>query len=305
MGETRKMHYVPQCYLRYFAQERSGIYTIHALPKNGGEIFATNVKKICRETDLYTMPGATEQERQFLEKMYNDLYEVSYDTIHGMLTDKTKYTVTAKERYSIIGFVVSMFYRNIFWHTSFNNFLDQMLAHAYELAKLHGKDSFFFEDEEISIAGKTLEELQKDNKKQDRPLIALVTAQKIFQLIRLRLINDVITIVKARPGFEFLTSDNPVTIKPADIKHRLVPFDPSNTLSIPIDKNHLLQLRPWAKELDWNMLGRLNDGPFPGLLTSMNNHFQNNQCERFLLGTEAGLKAFKAKPEGIFPPDAK
>jgi peptidoglycan/LPS O-acetylase OafA/YrhL len=44
------------------------------LPKNGGEIFVTNVKKICRETDLYTLPGATEEERQFLEKMYNDLY---------------------------------------------------------------------------------------------------------------------------------------------------------------------------------------------------------------------------------------
>lgn len=81
MGETRKMHYVPQCYLRNFAQVKSGVYTIHALPKNGGNIFQANVTEICAQRDLYMLPGATEEERQFLENMYHDLYEVGYDKI--------------------------------------------------------------------------------------------------------------------------------------------------------------------------------------------------------------------------------
>ena len=306
MGETRIMHYVPQSYLRYFGQERSGVHFIHALPKKGGAIFTANVKNICGERDLYTLPGATEEERLFLENMYNDLYEVGYDKIYELLTDKTKITLTAKERYSIIGFVVSMFFRNVAWHTFYNNALDQMLEHVYDLTKQNGMDTFYFGDEEISIAGKTLEELQKENKKQDKPMLALVQAQNIFQLIRLRLINDVVTITKARPGFEFITSDNPVAFKGANIRQRPIPFDPSNTLMIPIDKDHLLQLQPWVeKELDWNLLGRLHDEPIPGMYTSINNNFQSVQCDKFLLGTETGLKAFQAKPEGIFPRGAK
>ena len=225
---------------------------------------------------------------------------------YEILTDKTRLTLTAKERYSIIGFVVSMFFRNVSWHNFYNKVLDDMLERVYRLTELNGRDTFYFGEEEISIAGKTLEELQKENKKQDRPMIALTQAQNIFQLIRLRLINDVITITKARPGFEFLTSDNPVSFKGANIRQRPVPFDPSNTLMIPIDKDHLLQLQPWVeKELDWNLLGRLSDMPIPGMYASINNNFQSVQCDKFLLGTEAGLKAFQAKPEGIFPRDAQ
>lgn len=60
-------------------------------------------------------------------------------------------------------------------------------------------------------------------------------------------------------------------------------------------------MHPWADQLDWKMLGRLNDGPFAGLMTSMNNGFQFNQCDKFVLGPENGLKSFEAKPLGIFP----
>jgi hypothetical protein len=69
MGETRKMHYVPQCYLRNFAQEKSGVYTIHALPKNGGSIFQANVEDMGAQRDLYRLPGDTQKDRQFIETM--------------------------------------------------------------------------------------------------------------------------------------------------------------------------------------------------------------------------------------------
>jgi hypothetical protein len=132
-------------------------------------------------------------------------------------------------------------------------------------------------------------------------MVALITAQRIFQLIRLRVMNDFVSVVKARDGFEFITSDNPVSFKAANANQRPIPFDPTNTLWAPIDNTHLLQLHPWAHELDWKMLGRMKDGPFPGLITSMNNDFQLRQSDKFLLGTRAALTSFQSKPMGIFP----
>jgi len=70
MAETRGMHYVPRTYLKYFAQERSGEYYIHALTKESGNIFTPNITNICLENDLYMLAGKTEAERQLLENMY-------------------------------------------------------------------------------------------------------------------------------------------------------------------------------------------------------------------------------------------
>jgi hypothetical protein len=128
-----------------------------------------------------------------------------------------------------------------------------------------------------------------------------VSVQTMFQLIRLRMHNDLISVVKVHPGFEFITSDNPVVIKQKDRHQHLIPLDPDNSLWIPIDSKHLLHLNPWADQLDWRMLGRMEDGPVPGIFTSINNAFQSGQAERFLLGTESGLNAFEGNRFGIFP----
>jgi hypothetical protein len=295
MAETRLMHFVPRTYLKHFSVERNEEYFIHALSKNSGsKPFEINIKKICAEKNLYALKGSTETERQFLENMYDDLYEKNYDSIYNILTDETKHEVTPRERYSIISFVVSMFFRNNSWVNSHNNFMKDIYAKIYFLTKANGQDSFFFDEQEVSIVGKTLEEIQKENQKQDTPINALVAAQSIFQLIRLRVINDVVTVLKTSSNHEYITSDNPVTFNADDIKQRPIPLDPTNTLSIPIDKNHLLQLRPWGHELDKTMLGRINNNSFISLLNvEINNQFQFKQSGRFVLGTKKGLENFK------------
>lgn len=301
MGETRRMHYVPRTYLEKFGFERDDKYRVYALNKENGRLFDPVVKDICLENELYTLPGETEEERQLLEKMYGDLYESGYNTVYSLLTDKTRETVTAGERYSIISFVVSMLYRNNSWHNFHHQVTNGMIERAYLLSKEHGHDSFFFEDQEISIVGKTMEELQKEMRKENRPAIALVAAQTMFRLIRLRVINDIVSVTGPRPGYEFLTSDNPVIFQPADKAQHPIPFDPTNTLTIPIDSQHVLQLQPWRKELSWEMLGRLSE-PVPGFMTSMFNFYQNRQSTRFLFGSETALKDFQARPTGILPP---
>jgi hypothetical protein len=300
MGETRRMHFVPRTYLKYFSQKRGDEYYINAIAKEKASIqFETNILNVCAEKDLYLIPGETEKERQFLEKMYKELYEDDYDRIYGILTDNSRDTITLEERYAIIGFVVSTFYRNNVWTNSYSSFINDIYTKAYFASKENNKDSFYFEAKQIRIAGKTLEELLSEGKKELRAFSAITAAKSIFQLIRLRMINDVVTVVKTIEKFEYLTSDNPVTFRGPDIKQRAIPMDPSNTLSLPIDRNHLLQLRPWGHELDRTMLGRMTEHPFMSVVnTEMNNQFQFCQVGKFLLGSESGIKNFKFDPSG-------
>jgi hypothetical protein len=299
MAETRRMHYVPRIYLEKFAQERRGEYYIHALEKQSGKIFPPNVRNVCVETDLYLIEGSTEEERQLIEKMYSVLFESGYNAIYRVLIDDSFDRVTMRERYEIISFVVSMFYRNNIWNSGYSKLMDETLAKAYHLSKANGKEVLFFGEREVSIVGKTLEELQKDNRDKDRQMIALNGIQRIFELTRMRVINDVVTIVKTEDLL--VTSDNPVSFRGEDVNLRPIPIDPGNTLSLPIDDHHLLQLRPWGHKLDNDitMLGRMPEFSIvSGAIAETNNQFQYRQAERFLLGTEEGIKAFQYDPTG-------
>ncbi len=315
MSETTRMHFVPRTYLKRFSTEKMKAgtkeYYISALDisKFSGEEFDTikgeikqrNIRRICVEDNLYLLPGETKEERLLIENLYQELYEDSYDALYKLLIDDKKDIITVEERYSIVGFVVSLFFRNNTWNNFMNRITSDIYDRAYLLSKANNQNSFFFEDKEISLVGKTLDELKSDNKKYNTPEHAMQTVQRIFELIRLRVNNDFISVIKARPGFEFITSDNPVSFKNHDISHRPIPFDPTNALWLPIDKDHMIQVQPWADQLDWAMIGKLNDGPFPGTMTSMSNNFQLQQCGKYLLGTENGLNMFQQKPMGIIP----
>lgn len=298
MAETRRMHYVPRTYLEKFAQERNREFYIHALNKQTGKIISPNVSNICVETDFYLLEGATEKERQVIENLYNEFFESDYSTIYEILTDQTRDRITLKERYDIIGFVVSMFYRNNVWNLGYNRLMDETFAKAYHLSKANEKDTFFFGEQEISIAGKSLEELQNENKAEDRQMIAVTAIERIFQLIRMRVINDVVTIVKTKEPL--LTSDNPVSFRSQNLRISPIPMDATNTLSIPIDSYHLLQLQPWGDKLDndLTMLGRTEFSLISAITSEINNQQQYRQSERFLLGTEDGIRNFQLDVSG-------
>lgn len=122
--------------------------------------------------------GETEDERQMLENMYKEVFENGYDNLYKILTNESKESITLKERYSVISFVVSIFYRNNYWINLHNKFMDQVYESIYFLSKANGNDMFYMEEQEISIVGKTLGELQSECKSGTKQRIALLTAKR-------------------------------------------------------------------------------------------------------------------------------
>ena len=299
--EVKRQHYVPRTYLKHFSTERSGEFFIKALPTTDcieGRIIELNISNICLQKDLYTLPGDTAEERMLIEKFYSDNYEVHYNKIYEILIDPDKKTLTDEERELIISTVITMFYRTTKWINLHNEFSNRVLEQAYFMCQQTGKDYFMFEKQKISVAGKTLEQLQKENKYENRPAQILTQLQVALRLIKLRTIRDGIYVSKlVDENCEFITSDNPVVYSNINSGHA-APFDPTNILKLPLDNKHMLFLMPYSDKETKHLILRHNVSGttcFTEKLTSNYEQFRNS--ERFLLGSNSSLKGYLATKE--------
>ena len=299
------MHYVPRTYLKHFAREvindDAPEYFIHTLNKENGSLKEINIKNICVETDMYKIESNNPEMRQLVERIYGKVFEDNYEELYNLLINENKSHITPEQRFTAIQFVISMYYRNNIWLNSQNHLWDETLEKIYYLCKANGKDSYMSGDQEVSIAGKTLEDLKKESRIENRSMSALVSMQAIFKLSKVRFQKDVICVTKINSPFEFLTSDNPVNAR-GEKSGYVMPIDPTNTFSIPINSQFLLLLRPWAGELDQNMIGRMDERALMAAVqSSVNNVYQNAQSTRFVLGSKTALEEYHRKPMGILP----
>ncbi len=78
MQDTKRQYYVPMKYLKHFSNQKGEKFVIGFILKSKFKISAyneTNIENICLEKHLYTLPGATVQERMWVENLYNEVFE--------------------------------------------------------------------------------------------------------------------------------------------------------------------------------------------------------------------------------------
>lgn len=300
--ETKRQHFVPRVYLKYFSKEKGGEFFINALPKSSptpDKIFQPNIQNIALEKDLYTLPGDTAEERLLIENFYSNNFESHYDKVYSLLTDPKKNSITNEERRLILSTVITMLYRTTKWINYYNKFISNVIHNMFDLAKQAGTDFFMFEEKKISIAGKTEKQLLNEFKLEDRPSQVITQLEVALRLINIRSERDGINVIKLNDELdnEFITSDNPVSYYRVGV-NEIMPFDPMNILSLPLDNKHILMLMPYADKETKNLIIRRTNNAtmdYPQKLTA--NYQQWINGEKFIFGTESGLKAYLSKKE--------
>lgn len=294
---VKRQHYVPRTYLKYFSSRSAGDeYFIKALPietPQPEKIFEINVKNVCLERNLYTLPGETPEQKMLLEKFYSDEIEQHYNKIYTLLTDPNKTTVTTEERELIISTVVTTFYRTTKWINQHNDLLKRVYEQMFSLCQQAGKDYFLFEDVKVSIKDKALEELLKEHKVENRPGQVITQLEIALKLIHERVKSDNIFISKlVDDDCKLITSDNPVVLQ--NIKGgEIMPFDPSNIMKLPIDKKHMIFLMPDADEEARKIIVRHNvSGFFCKSEKLISNAEQFQKADRFILGDDISLNSY-------------
>ena len=294
---VKRQHYVPRTYLKNFSSKQTGDeYFVKALSietLQSDKIFEINIKNVCLERNLYTLPGETPEQKMLLEKFYSDEIEQHYNKIYNLLTDPTKTNVTAEERELIISTVVTTFYRTTKWLNQHNDLMKRVYTQMFALCQQAGKDYFLFEGTKISIKDKSLDDLLKEHKVENRPGQVITQLEVALKLIQIRTKSDNIFISKlSDEESEFITSDNPVVLQNIKGGH-IAPFDPSNIMKLPLDKKHMLFLMPDADESARNLIVRHNvSGLFCKTEKLISNTEQFQKADRFILGDDSSLNSY-------------
>lgn len=291
---VKRQHYVPRTYLKHFAEADGKEFLINALPSKATEkekIFKANISKLALENDLYTLQGETIEQKMAVEKFYSNELEVHYDNIYNILTDPKKIKITLEERNLIISTVVTMYYRTTKWVNASRDLMSRAFEHAYDLCEQTGLDYFMFEDEKLFIAGKTHKEFTTEFNKMRQPGMILTQLETAFKLIALRVMNDSISVVKIEgENLEFVTSDNPVIAKNMNVQ-RIFPFDPTNTLELPIDSKHKLILIPECPEQLKNHIFRRTSKTHMAEISKLTtNYSQMENSEKFYVWVKKSIR---------------
>ncbi len=292
----KRQHFVPRTYLKHFGVLDGSEYLIYVLPKSETDknsIFQSKINNVALENHLYTLPGETVAQKMAIEKFYSNELEQHYYSIYKILTDPTKTEVTNEQRELIISTVVTMYYRTTKWVNTSRELSGRILERAFQLCKQTGSEHFNYEGQKISIKNRELEEFTSEWNKRRQPGMIITQLEVAIKLMRFRLANDAIMVVRIDDeDLELVTSDNPVIAENNSLQ-RFAPFDPTNVLKLPLDSKHILMLMPENTKGLENVVFRQNvKKPFSEVQKLTSNYSQMQNSERFMFGSKGALESY-------------
>jgi hypothetical protein len=292
--ETNRQHFVPRTYLKHFGfgPKQDKIFVLGKQESNADRIRPQRVGEVCHQNKLYTMPGATVEERMELENFYQSV-EDDYNRLQALLTNSQITTLSENDRNEILLTVGTMLHRTTRLLSIHNQVVDEALEQMYRLAEMTGVNSFA---DGYSIAGKSLAQVQAEMREQQQTQQVLTQLKVALRFVEISQDHHsiIVTMLDENAG-EYLTSDNPVWIF-ALTKPRTA-FNPSASLRLPIGPKHMLILQPipasYTPEI--SDLVRLSiireqvsgDNAKAQRLTA--NLLMHENSERWLLGSQAEL----------------
>lgn len=259
MSLVKNQHYVPQSYLRNFAEKNLAFISI-----NGGNIFRKSVRRICSEEFLYDVENFDLYDKQIIENFYGKNIDAYFPEITNFCKDGKQQVLTPQMRELLVTCCLSLVFR----HPKFIN------------------NNPEFNEEDIIV--------EKGNKQINYSKIKRVSShlENFKRLVDLR-INDGIAVSFCDLKTEFITNDNPVLITNSNLELQSH-FDPSNMLYLPLSPQICITFTP---SNDPDLKRTFIKSSMPKDQVYLINQRIEEQSERTLIGTENGLKNFFKEKE--------
>lgn len=241
--ETKRQHFVPRVYLKNFAKKDGDTWLIDSVNKeNPSHHFSDNIDNVCVKKNLYTLTGGTEEERQAIENFYQNI-ETKYYRVYSKLVDSNVREIEDEEKQVIIAFLTTLLFRNLSWVERYNEFVERSFNKAYALCKQHGKKKFNYFGKQISFENKNFEEVLNEHLTSIKEGQVSVQVDVALRLSQIRAKDEFFVTELGEENSNFITSDNPVVIQ-SENKGHIMPFDPENILSLPLNNKFFLYLMP-------------------------------------------------------------
>jgi len=292
MNKPVHQHFIPRSYLNNFAKKEGDKRFIGAKDKNADDIKTVSTRDICVEKNLYTIPETQNENKFAIEHFYADNVDAKFPEIYELLTDKGITDIDLATKTNIISVVLSLYFRTPKFLNQENKILEELVRAAHKQSK--GGDFIIeYAGEEITIYPEEVEQIIKEKKENNRIkfLSQHLSAYEAFVRSKLK---DGISVYHIVDDSEFITSDNPVIIRPyTDPTDKnfnpdeynnkdINPFDKRNTIHVPIDSKTLLTILPNFDNYPDFKIRRLDKTKYD---TLMYNHDVERYAERWILGS--------------------
>ncbi len=288
---TSGQHFVPRTYLKHFAERnKQGTNQITCFHNDlTTPYYKTNIENVCQQNHLYTIEiaGASKKQRDLLDEFYENNFENDYNQIFNILTDETIFKITKEQKNKIIGTVISMYFRVAKWLNTSKTIQKAAIKHLVKISKEIGNyDVKLNENNYWNIKNKSVEELLNELK-YDRKLRFYIFQLKGYSDLIKKRSNDKIIIYKSFGDDEFITSDVPITLNNniAELSTNIIS---ESHIMLHISPKYCLTIIPNDKE-NLELIRVDMDSANSKLYSSLNNHNQFRNSERYILGTNSGI----------------
>lgn len=289
MNEPIGQHIVPRCYLQNFAVEkRKEEFFVDVLFNQSSEqkIHRQNIKNICKIREFYTFDSLPEDEKRWLEKYYSRHIESVYHDIYKALIDPKVEIISPELKMKILVYIVAQELRTPKLAEALNSLLNRTIEYAFLAHEQLGAEKKIYteDDQVIDLEGKTMEEAIRESNSSNRQSANLESVKRLKHIAELKMdYHILVTTYKGDLGL--ISSDRPV--------HADSPlYSPDCKISLPIDRNHLVSLYPYDKELDTDTLKLLrleHDAQNSALYVLTYNMLQVEKADRYLYGDKLDI----------------
>lgn len=283
MSEPIGQHIVPQCYLKNFAVEKRAkeAFVDVMFKKNSGKIHRQNIRNICKIREFYTFDNLPDKEKRWLEKYYSNNVESLYHEVYKALTDASIEKITSDLKLKIIVYIISQELRTPKISDALNSVMNRVLEHVFLAHEQLGTEKKVFSEkgEVVDLEGTTLEEAKKESNNSNRQMANLESVKRLKHIVELKS-NYHIMVVKYEGKIGLISSDRPVHCSESL-------YSPDCKISLPIDRNHIVNLYPYDEEIesDSNKILRLNHDEHVSYLCVLSlNALQIDKAEHFIYG---------------------
>lgn len=297
MSKPVRQHFIPRSYLNNFSENEGDKYFIYGCRKgNNGIISRLSTKDICLQRNLYTIPTNDETKKFAIEHFYDKNVDGVYPDIYNILTDDNIKLIDFDTRLKIIKTTLSLYFRTPRFLNEQNELTGKMIR---DLANMTNVDeaTYRFLGEEIKFKKDEIEFIIKEKRERNRILFLSEHLRAYENLVQLKLM-DGISVCKLIDDSEFITSDNPIIMRPfmdptdpnfdyGILNKRINPFDVTNMIHLPLNKKYILTIMPRMDEAIINTIQRLEIRMIDSL---MHNSDVEKFSDQWILGSKEGIE---------------
>jgi uncharacterized protein DUF4238 len=297
MNKPIKQHYIPRSYLKNFSEKRKKEYFINACQKEkNSKIINPNIKNVCAKGNLYTIPINDESKKYAIEYFYGEKVDSVYPGVYKILTDEKVKFIDFNTRLKIVNTALSLYFRTPKFLNEQNRLIEKMIRDLANMTE-GNTVSYEFLGETISFQKDEIESIVKEKKERNRILFLSEHLRAYEKLVQLKLM-DGICVYKLNDESEFITSDNPLIMRPfmdptdlnfdySILNEDINPFNVKNMIHLSLDNKHILTIMPRMEEAIVNTIQRLEVRKIDGL---MYNSDIEKYADEWILGTKEGIE---------------